>query len=117
MPCAQNPLRDPFNSSRLVIPEILLLVEQIRPAAPEIDNLRTPVPVLFQSGALEAIECVADALAAADDTFVLIVAERALVADAHKRGGPDVRVTDGAFAVAFVAQTADGDAGLLAAHY
>lgn len=73
-----------------MIPEILLLVEQIRPRTTQIDNLGTAIPVLFQSGALEAVESVGDALAAADDTFVLVVAKGALVADAHEGCWADV---------------------------
>lgn len=90
-----------------MIPEILLLVEQIRSRASQIDNLRTPVSVLFESGTFETIKSVTDALAAADDTFVLVVSKGAFVADAHEGGGPHVRVAHGAFAVAFVAETAD----------
>lgn len=63
-----------------------------------------------------AVEGVADALAAADDALVLVVSEAALVADAHQRRGPHVRVADGALAVALVAEPADGDACLFAAH-
>ena len=40
----------------LVIPEILLLVEQIRPRTTQVDDLRTPVPILLQARTLEAIE-------------------------------------------------------------
>jgi hypothetical protein len=100
-----------------MIPKILLLVEQIRPTTTQIYNLRTPVPVLLQPRALEAVERIADALAAAHNALVLVVAEGAFVADARERGGAHVRVADGAFAVAFVAESADGDSGLLAAHY
>ena len=99
-----------------MIPKTLLLVEQIRPATPQIDDLRTPIPILFQPGALKAVESVGDALATADDALVLVVAEGALVADADQGGGADVGVADGAFAVALVAEAADGYAGLLAAH-
>ncbi len=99
-----------------MIPKILLLIKQIRPTAPQINNLRAPIPILLQPRALEAVERVADALAAADDAFVLVVAEGAFVADADEGGGADVGVTDGAFAVAFVAEAADGYAGLFAAH-
>lgn len=99
-----------------MISKILLLVKQIGPRTAQIDNLRTPIPVLFQPGALEAVEGVRDAFAAAHDAFVLVVAERALVADAGERGRAHVRVAHGAFAVAFVAQAPDGDAGLFAAH-
>jgi hypothetical protein len=100
-----------------MIPKILLLVKQIRPTTPQIDNLGAAIPVLFEARAFEAVEGVGDALAATDDALVLVVAEGALVADTGEGGGADVGVADGAFAVAFVAETADGDAGLLAAHY
>ena len=65
-----------------MIPKILLLIKQIRPTTPQINNLRTPIPILLQPRALEAIKSVADAFAAAYNAFVLVVAERALVADA-----------------------------------
>lgn len=100
-----------------MIPKILLLVEQIRPATTQIDNLRTPIPILFEPRALKAVKCVAYSLAAAHDAFVLVVAEGALVADARQCCGTNVGIADGTFAVAFVAQAADGDSGLLAAHY
>jgi hypothetical protein len=99
-----------------VIPEILLLVEQIRPRTAQIYNLRAPIPVLLQARTLEAVESVGNALAAAHDALVLVVAESALVADAREGGGAHVRVTNGAFPVALVAETPDGDSGLLAAH-
>lgn len=94
----------------------LLLVEQVGPRAAQVDNLGAAVAVLLEARALEAVEGVGDALAAADDALVLVVAEAALVADAHERRGAHVRVADGALAVALVAEAADGDAGLLAAH-
>ena len=100
-----------------MIPKILLLVEQIRPRAPQIDDLRTPVPILLQARTLEAVEGGADALAAAHDALVLVVAEGALVADARQGRGPHVRVADGALAVAFVAEAADVDARQFAAHH
>ena len=56
-------------------------------------------------------------LPTAHDALVLVVAKGALVADADEGRGAHVAVADGAFAVAFVAEAADGDAGLLAAHY
>ena len=77
-----------------VISEILFLVKQIRPTTTQIYNLRAPIAVLLQARALEAVKGVRDAFATADDAFILVVAEGALVAEA-----------------------ADGDAGLLAAHY
>ncbi|KDN65537.1 hypothetical protein CSUB01_01099 [Colletotrichum sublineola] len=66
--------------------------------------------------ALEAVEGVRDALAAADDALVLVIAEGALVAYADEGRRAYVGVADGALAVALVAEAADGDAGLFAAH-
>jgi hypothetical protein len=100
----------------LVISEILLLVEQIGSRTTQIYNLRTAIPVFLESCAFEAIECVGDTLAAADDTLVLVVSEGAFVADAGERSRAHVRVADGAFAIALVAEAADRDASLLAAH-
>ena len=100
----------------LVISEILLLVEQIGSRTTQIYNLGTTVPVFLKPSAFKAVECVRDALATADNALVLVVSERAFVADAGERSRAHVRVAYGAFAVALVAETADGDAGLLAAH-
>ena len=99
-----------------MIPKILLLVKQIRPTAPQINNLRTPIPILFESCTLEAIKRIRDPLTTTDDAFVLVVSKRTFVADADECGGADVAVADGAFAVAFVAEAAHGYAGLFAAH-
>lgn len=99
-----------------MIPEILFLIEQIRPTAAQVYDLGTTIPVLLQAGALEAVEGVRDSLAAANDALVLVVAEGALVADAGEGRRAHIGVADGAFAVAFVAEAADGDAGLFAAH-
>ncbi|KAK6080665.1 peroxin 26 [Seiridium cupressi] len=95
----------------------LLLIKQICPRTTQIDNLRASVPILLQPRALEAVEGIRYALAAADDALVLVVAERALVADAHQGCRSHVRVAYRTLAVALVAETADGYAGLLAAHY
>lgn len=100
-----------------MIPVILLLIKQICPAAPQVDNLWAPVPILLKPGTLKAIEGITDPLPTTHDTFVLVVAEAAFVADAHERCGTHIRVTDGAFAVAFVAEAAHGDARCFAAHY
>ena len=99
-----------------LISEILFLVEQIRPRTTQVYDLRAPISVLFQPRALEAVESVGDSFTAADDALVLVVAERALVADAHESGRAHVGVADRAFAVAFVAKAADGDAAGLATH-
>lgn len=72
------------NSSILLIPKILFLVEQIRPRTTQVDNLRTTVSIFLQSRALEAIECVTDTLSTTDDTLVLVIAERALIAYSYE---------------------------------
>ena len=100
-----------------MIPEILLLVKQICPATSQVDDLRTTIPILLQSGTLEAVERVTDPLSTAHDAFVLVVAEAALVADAHQRGRAHVGIAYGAFAVAFVAKTSQRDAWCFATHY
>ena len=100
-----------------MIPKILFLVEQIRPRAAQVDDLRTAIPILLQPRTFKAVERIADALAAADDALVLVVAEAAFVADAHQSCRAHVAVADGALAVAFVAEAADCYARLLAAHY
>lgn len=88
----------------------------VRPGAAQVDDLGAAVAVLLEARALVAVEGVADPFPAADDALILVVSEAALVADAHERRGPHVRVADGALAVALVAEAPDGDAGLLAAH-
>jgi hypothetical protein len=94
----------------------LLRVTHICPRAAQVYNFGAPVAVLLEAGALEAVEGVGDALAAADDALVLVVAEAALVAYADEGRGAHVGVADGALAVALVAEAADGYAGLLSAH-
>jgi hypothetical protein len=55
-------------------------------------------------------------LSSADYTLVLVVSKAALVADAHQGRRSDIGIAHGAFAVALIAQAADCNAGLLAAH-
>lgn len=99
-----------------MIPETFLLVEQVCSRTSQVYNLGATIAILLQPRAFKAVERITDSLAAADGTFVLVVAEGALIADTDEGGWAHVGVTDGAFAVAFVTQAADGDAGLLAAH-
>jgi len=54
-------------------------------------------------------------LTTADDASTLIRAVVAFVAHTDQRSWSDVRITDNAFAVAFLTQPADGNAWLLAA--
>ena len=103
-------------TSIILVSEILLLVEQIRPTTSQIDDLRTTVTVLLQSCALETVEGIRDSLSTTNDAFVLIVAKRAFVANSNEGCGTDVGVAYRAFAIAFVAEPTDGYAGCLAAH-
>lgn len=100
-----------------MIPKVLLLIKQIRPRTSQINNLRTPIPILFQPCALKAVKGVRYSFTSADYTFVLIVPEGAFVADSDEGCRSDVGVADGTFAVAFIAETADCYAWLFAAHY
>ena len=54
--------------------------------------------------------------ATADNTFVLVVAKGTFVAYSHECRWPHVAVAYGTLAVALVAEPADGDARLFAAH-
>ena len=94
----------------------LLLIKQIRPRTTQIYNLGTPIAIFLETCTFEAVKGVADAFAAADDAFVLVVSKGALIADANESCGTDVGIADGAFAVTFVAEAADCYAGLFAAH-
>lgn len=92
------------------------MVEQVCSRTSQVYNLGATIAILLQSRAFEAVERITDSLPTADGTLVLVVAEGALIADTDEGGWAHVGVTDGAFAVAFVTQAADGDSGLLAAH-
>lgn len=109
----------PTQATQLLIarPIRFLLIKQIGPGTAEIYNLGTTVAVLLEASALEAVEGVADPLAAAHDALILVVTEAALVADAYQGRWAHVAVAHRTLAVAFVAEPADGDAGLFAAHY
>jgi hypothetical protein len=50
------------------------------------------------------------------NTFVLVIAEAALIADANKGCWPNVGIANWALSVALVAETADGNPRLLPAH-
>lgn len=55
-------------------------------------------------------------LAAAHYTLILVISEAAFVANSHQGCGPDVGVANGTFAIAFIAEPADGNTRLLPAH-
>lgn len=55
-------------------------------------------------------------LSTANHTLVLIVPEAAFIADADEGCRTNVGIADGAFAIAFIAKSTDGNARLLATH-
>ena len=99
-----------------MIPEALLLVEEICSGASKVDDLRAPVSVLLQSGTFEAVKGVADPFATANDTFILIVSKGTFVAYSNKCCWTYIAVANRAFTVAFVAETPDGYPRLFSAH-
>ena len=94
---------------------LLPLIEQVRLRRSQIDDLRAAVPVLFHLRAFSAIVRIGNPRTATNHAPPLVAPVVALVADPHEGTGPDVRVAHHTFAVAFFAEAADGDAGLLAA--
>jgi hypothetical protein len=106
-----------FPLSSSMISKVLLLVKQICPRTPQVYNLRTSIPIFLQSSTLKAIERIRNALATANDAFVLVITKGAFVTDTGEGGGAHIGVTYRAFSVAFVAEAADGYTSLFAAHY
>lgn len=45
-----------------MISKVFLLVEEIRPRTAQVDDLRTPIPILFQPRTFKAVESVGYAL-------------------------------------------------------
>ena len=95
---------------------LLPLVKQISLRASQIDDLRTPIPVLFHLRTFSAIVRITNPRTAANHAPPLVGPVVALVADSNEGTGPHIRVADDAFTVALLAEAPDGDAGLLAAH-
>jgi hypothetical protein len=89
---------------------------QISPRRAQIDDLWAPVAILLKSCAFKAVKGIADAFSAADDAFVLVVPEGALVTDANECGRAYVGVADRALAVTLVAESSERDSSLFAAH-
>jgi len=91
-------------------------LDTYRPRASQIDYLWTPVSILLEPRALEAVEGIADTLSTADDALVLIVAKGAFITYTDQCRRTNVGVADGAFAIAFVAEPTNSNTGLFAAH-
>ncbi|GMS87971.1 hypothetical protein PENTCL1PPCAC_10146, partial [Pristionchus entomophagus] len=94
--------------------ELFAFIEQIRLRTAQVHDLRTAIAILLHDGALLAVVCIGDARATADHASALVRSVVALVADSHERARTHVRVADDAATIALVAQSADGDARLLA---
>ena len=95
----------------------LLLEKQIRPTTSQINDLRAPIPILLQPRTLKTIKRITYSLSSTNHAFILVVPERAFVADTDERCWTHVGVAHRTLAVAFVAEAADGDAWGFAAHY
>lgn len=80
---------------------LFTFIKQIFTAGTQIDNLRTPITVVFQTCAFEAVERITDAFLTTDEAFIAVVSERAFVACSHECRGANVRVANDAFAIAF----------------
>ena len=125
-------------------PIFLPLVEQVRLRAPQVNNLRTSVPILPELETLLAVVRVGYTHASADDAPSLERTVIALVADVHYRRRVDERVADGTLAwressgkshlfvdrkqarcesnfialtIALFTESADGNTRLLSAHH
>lgn len=96
----------------LLLPCLFLLIPQIAPTRPQVDNLGAPIPIPFRHCALVAIIRVRDPVVAADDALACKVAKAALVANVDQGCGPHVRVADGTLVLALLAEAANGRAGL-----
>jgi hypothetical protein len=106
-----TPIRPPAR-----LPQLPPLIKQIRPRTPQINNLRTPIPILLQPRAIRTIIRITNPDAAADNALARVIAKGAFVADAHLRCWAHVAVADGAAAVVALAEAADADSCLAAAH-
>ncbi len=95
---------------------LLPFIKQISLRRSQVHDLRTPIPVLFHLRAFSTIIGIGNPRTAANHAPPLVGPIIALVADSNEGTGPHIRITDDAFAVAFFAEPADGDARLLAAH-
>jgi hypothetical protein len=82
----------------------------------QIYDLRTSISILLQSCAFEAVKSVRDPFTTAYHTLILIVSEAALIANPDESCGANIGITNGTFAIALVAETADGDTRLFPAH-
>jgi hypothetical protein len=109
---SSRPLR---NKTRLS--QSLLLIKQIRPRTPQINNLRTAIPVPLQPRTICTVVCITYPNTTTDDAFSSRVAKSAFVADVDEGRWADVRVADWASGVVSFAEAAYADACLAAAHY
>jgi len=60
--CAHAFVVKDIDTAYLVVPEVLLLVEEIRSRGTQVDDLGAPVAVLLKPSAFEAVESVRDTL-------------------------------------------------------
>ena len=85
------------------------LVEQVRPTSAKIDDLGTPVPILFQPCALGTIVSITYTRATADDTSSTVCAKIALIAYPNQGLRSDVRIANRTLSITFLAHARDRD--------
>jgi hypothetical protein len=95
----------------------LPFVEEISLCLTQVDDLRTPIPVLLHLRALFAVVRIGNASASADDALAFVRTVIALIAQAHNIARPHVGVADHALPVALVAQAPNSNSALFAAHH
>lgn len=109
-------IKSNIKRSSLLEAIFLPLIEEVSLRAPQVDNLRAPVPILLLLRALFAVVGVRDPNPTTNYTTALERAVITLVTYAYERARPHIRIADHAFSVALLAQAANGDARLLSAH-
>lgn len=90
-------------------------IEEVCLGTAQVDDLRATIPIFFLDGTLLAVVGVRHSWTPADHTAPLVRTVVTLITNAHKSAGPNVGVTDHAFAITFFTQSADCHARLLAA--
>jgi len=91
-------------------------VKEVGLGAAKVDNFGTPISILLLLAALATVIRIGDARPTADHASTLVRAVVTLVTNPYQSCGSNVTVADYTFAIAFLAKSADGNAGLLAAH-
>jgi len=94
----------------------LPFIEQVRLRATQIDYFRTTVSIFFRYSALLAIVGIGDSLASTNHASTLVGPVIALITHSDESAWSDIGIAYDTFAIAFLAEPANGNARLLSAH-